>query len=250
MPLAWSEIFENFGVKRVSATDIKRSAYVLNKPQLAVIEAAGLRPSPHRPGTQFNVTLLFDPRPSVRASYYHAMREGAGRPPEARLGTEIISAWLEKGDAVVLGNIGSQVYAAKVPSSDVTVLDVADAVASRATPASRRALIARAKQAKGKPARKTVTSNDFVRDPLVVMGALARADGRCEMPGCTRALFKRTDGRVYLEVHHIQRLADEGDDTLDNAAALCPSCHRELHHGAEQYGLQQALADQVGSLSV
>jgi 5-methylcytosine-specific restriction protein A len=32
-------------------------------------------------------------------------------------------------------------------------------------------------------------------------------------------------------VHHRVRLADGGDDTTDNAVALCPNCHRKAHYG-------------------
>lgn len=35
----------------------------------------------------------------------------------------------------------------------------------------------------------------------------------------------------YLEVHHIIFLAQGGDDTVDNAEALCPNCHRRKHYG-------------------
>ncbi|HXU34436.1 MAG TPA: HNH endonuclease [Thermoanaerobaculia bacterium] len=34
-----------------------------------------------------------------------------------------------------------------------------------------------------------------------------------------------------MEVHHRIRLAYGGEDTVENAVALCPNCHREAHHG-------------------
>ncbi|MEQ1936169.1 MAG: HNH endonuclease [Fimbriimonadaceae bacterium] len=51
------------------------------------------------------------------------------------------------------------------------------------------------------------------------------------MPACGSTLFKKDDGRNFLEVHHVVPLAEGGDDTMANAAALCPMCHRELHFG-------------------
>ncbi|WP_413817679.1 HNH endonuclease [Pseudomonas viridiflava] len=33
-----------------------------------------------------------------------------------------------------------------------------------------------------------------------------------------------------MEVHHKIRLADGGLDTLENAVALCPNCHRATHY--------------------
>ena len=41
---------------------------------------------------------------------------------------------------------------------------------------------------------------------------------------------KKTEGDPFLEVHHIKWLARKGNDTLDNAVALCPNCHRRMHH--------------------
>ncbi|MFL9918022.1 HNH endonuclease signature motif containing protein [Paraburkholderia fungorum] len=62
------------------------------------------------------------------------------------------------------------------------------------------------------------------------MEVLLRADGTCE--GCGQsAPFQRADGTPYLEVHHRRRLADGGEDTVENAIALCPNCHRERHCG-------------------
>ena len=37
------------------------------------------------------------------------------------------------------------------------------------------------------------------------------------------------DGTHYLEVHHIDQLAKGGADTVENAVALCPNCHRKMH---------------------
>ncbi|WP_244103918.1 HNH endonuclease [Burkholderia ambifaria] len=40
--------------------------------------------------------------------------------------------------------------------------------------------------------------------------------------------LRKKDHTPYLDVHHKQRLADDGDDTIENAIALCPNCHRDL----------------------
>lgn len=72
----------------------------------------------------------------------------------------------------------------------------------------------------------------FRRNPDVVAEVLLRAKGVCEecrLP----APFQRPDGSFYLEVHHVKRLADGGHDTVANAIALCPNCHRERHHGRQ-----------------
>ena len=35
---------------------------------------------------------------------------------------------------------------------------------------------------------------------------------------------------VFLEVHHIVPESEQGPDTIDNAASLCPNCHRWFAH--------------------
>ena len=70
---------------------------------------------------------------------------------------------------------------------------------------------------------------DFARSPAVVAEVLRIAAGRCELCECA-APFLRADGSPYLEVHHVRTLAEGGADTVDNAVALCPTCHRLLHH--------------------
>lgn len=81
------------------------------------------------------------------------------------------------------------------------------------------------------PEKVQVIATVFLRNPVVVAEVLSRAQGRCEK--CLQpAPFRRTsDGSPYLEVHHRVRLADGGEDTLSNAIALCPNCHRQAHFG-------------------
>lgn len=81
------------------------------------------------------------------------------------------------------------------------------------------------------PHRIEVTTTVFIRNPVVIAVVLARANGVCEK--CkTNAPFRRaSDETPYLEVHHKVRLADGGVDSVQNAIALCPNCHREAHYG-------------------
>jgi len=71
----------------------------------------------------------------------------------------------------------------------------------------------------------------YARNPDVVAEALVRANGICE--ACHKpAPFRRAkDGRPYLEVHHKIQLKDNGEDTVENAIAVCPNCHRRSHFG-------------------
>lgn len=98
-----------------------------------------------------------------------------------------------------------------------------------------------------KPAKSSNTASGFERDPAVVAYVLQCADGRCECCDAT-APFKKPDGIAFLEVHHVVWLAKRGSDTVQNAAAVCPNCHRELHFGENQEELQESLYQKVTRL--
>ncbi len=54
------------------------------------------------------------------------------------------------------------------------------------------------------------------------------AEGICEL--CHQpAPFLDLQGRPYLECHHVIWLSHGGDDSVLNAVALCPTCHRKVH---------------------
>jgi 5-methylcytosine-specific restriction protein A len=82
----------------------------------------------------------------------------------------------------------------------------------------------------GKPTSSDVSITQFQRDASVKAWVLREANGNCEC--CARpAPFLTTDRTPFLEVHHVRQLADHGSDTITNAVALCPNCHREIHYG-------------------
>jgi len=70
----------------------------------------------------------------------------------------------------------------------------------------------------------------YQRSRQVAHYVLMRAEGACE--SCERpAPFMKKDGTPYLEPHHVNRLSDGGLDHPRYVAAVCPSCHREIHSG-------------------
>lgn len=84
----------------------------------------------------------------------------------------------------------------------------------------------------------------YERRPDVKAWVLREAHGRCE--SCGRdAPFKRENSTPYLELHHVVQLAEGGPDTVENAVALCPTCHRLLHHGQERKQKQEQLYQQI-----
>ena len=46
---------------------------------------------------------------------------------------------------------------------------------------------------------------------------------------------------TFAEVHHIHPLAEGGEDTPQNVACICPSHHREAHHGKRAQIIRRAL---------
>jgi len=98
------------------------------------------------------------------------------------------------------------------------------AAASRAGPAESRLTIAQYRQ----------------RSDLVKRYALLRSGGKCEACG-SEPPFVDDAGNGFLEVHHINRLADEGIDAPENVAAVCPNCHRRAHYSADRLAFQASL---------
>ncbi len=85
------------------------------------------------------------------------------------------------------------------------------------------------------------------RDPFVRSWILHNASGVCELCGFTAPFFNDA-GLPFLEVHHVFPLAAGGPDTVDNAVALCPNCHRELHHGVDRTAKTADLIRLIGRL--
>lgn len=81
------------------------------------------------------------------------------------------------------------------------------------------------------PERVQIVSIGFRRNADVIVAVLNRANGICERCGKSAPFVRKSDGTPFLEVHHKKPLAEDGEDTIENALALCPNCHREVHHG-------------------
>lgn len=94
---------------------------------------------------------------------------------------------------------------------------------------ARKRAIAAAK-ADGSQASRSGSRTVYERSRTVRDYVLLRAAGHCEL--CEQpAPFKRKSGAHYLEPHHTTRVSDGGPDHPRFVAALCPTCHREVHYG-------------------
>jgi 5-methylcytosine-specific restriction protein A len=111
-----------------------------------------------------------------------------------------------------------------------TVVENLDAAVQKSLKSSADEHRARLASANRQPEQVVVLTRAYRRNPDVIAEARMRAGGTCE--GCGQsAPFQRADGTPYLEVHHRRHLSDGGEDTVENAIALCPNCHRERHYG-------------------
>lgn len=77
----------------------------------------------------------------------------------------------------------------------------------------------------------------FLRNEKAKKIAVMQSGDVCALPTCKHQLFKTKTGRVYLEAHHLIPISVCGDfsvniDVPENIVCLCPSCHREIHHGS------------------
>ncbi|WP_224984202.1 HNH endonuclease [Geomonas agri] len=93
-----------------------------------------------------------------------------------------------------------------------------------------KALRAELSEPKAKSPKNRPSAQYFARSKKIKDYALARAAGVCE--ACSsQAPFTTPNGQPFLEVHHLDRLADDGPDIPLNVAGICPNCHREAHYG-------------------
>lgn len=69
--------------------------------------------------------------------------------------------------------------------------------------------------------------------------ALTEADFICEVDSSHETFLSAASGQPYVEGHHLIPLSFQKDfqyklDVKENIVALCPNCHRLLHHGTHE----------------
>jgi 5-methylcytosine-specific restriction enzyme A len=94
---------------------------------------------------------------------------------------------------------------------------------------------------------KTAIRNIYLRSNAVRRYVLRRSKGLCEACG-SDAPFKGDAGEPFLEVHHIDRLADSGPDSIDRVAAVCPNCHRRCHYSEDRAQYNLVLRNKIGDM--
>lgn len=195
-------------------------------------------------------------RPVVKRAVYKALSERWGRTEssyERRMGN--ISAVLDlygrswiKG-LKPLSNVGTNVIAVinRCLNEFDGFTDISDAVFD--IEVAKKVKIGSLEPPAGsrEPSSKKVEVMLLERDADVKAWVLVNSKGICECCDAG-APFISSTGIPYLEVHHVKRLADKGPDTIENAVALCPNCHKALHFSHDKSQLVEALYKKIGRL--
>jgi 5-methylcytosine-specific restriction protein A len=79
-------------------------------------------------------------------------------------------------------------------------------------------------------------STGYKRDPEVAAAALKKANFKCEIDHDHETFTSNATKLPYVEAHHLIPMSKQSNfkvslDVTANIAALCPMCHRLLHHG-------------------
>lgn len=94
------------------------------------------------------------------------------------------------------------------------------------------------------PDRALKSSAIVIRDAKVRSHVLKLANGKCEC--CGELGFLMSNGKHYLEAHHVIALCDQGKDTVKNVIALCPEHHRQAHYGKDAEALEMKFIECIG----
>jgi 5-methylcytosine-specific restriction enzyme A len=89
---------------------------------------------------------------------------------------------------------------------------------------------------KGPVDPKRVTSLQYQRDPVLAVKRFQIAKHRCEVDAGHELFIGRATGNPFVEAHHLIGVSLHNQfpmhnlDCLENIYALCPWCHRAIHH--------------------
>ncbi|NRT32619.1 5-methylcytosine-specific restriction endonuclease McrA [Clostridium beijerinckii] len=91
------------------------------------------------------------------------------------------------------------------------------------------------KPRKKKEFNNIIAKSEYIRDSVVRELALQLANFQCEIDKEHTTFISKATLRNYVESHHLipMKYYDDFEVSIDNEAnivALCPNCHRLLHH--------------------
>lgn len=84
-----------------------------------------------------------------------------------------------------------------------------------------------------------INSKHYLRDPQVAAYAKQQANYACEFDIRHETFISEISNKQYIEAHHLipmkyQEQFEYPLDIPENIVALCPNCHRAIHHGIKQ----------------
>ena len=168
------------------------------------------------------------PRNFKKPKWSHVLHNDAVFPTKA--------IWSLASD-MPLADFNTNVARYEFASLDFETVDIGkyDAQAKKALKKSKKSTrserLRRLEKANDYPTETVRVSKNYIRSADVILEVLNRARGICENCEAPAPFIRASNGTPFLEVHHKTRLADGGKDTVGNAIALCPNCHRQMHHG-------------------
>lgn len=82
------------------------------------------------------------------------------------------------------------------------------------------------------------TANNYIRDLQAAAYAKEQAGYKCEFDKEHKTFISDISNEQYVEAHHLipMKYQDQYEYSLDipeNIIALCPNCHRAIHHGVK-----------------
>lgn len=85
------------------------------------------------------------------------------------------------------------------------------------------------------PKQSGKSSGGYVRNPSTAAKAIAKANFKCELDPNHLTFISRAKDLPYVEAHHIIPMSQQAQykyslDVTANIVALCPLCHKLLHH--------------------
>ena len=72
-----------------------------------------------------------------------------------------------------------------------------------------------------------VSTYNYERSLVIREYVKELANGICQL--CDNKAPFEVKGKPFLHVHHIEYLSRGGEDTIENAIAVCPNCHAKIH---------------------
>jgi 5-methylcytosine-specific restriction enzyme A len=78
-------------------------------------------------------------------------------------------------------------------------------------------------------------ASGYVRNPSIAAAALSNANFKCELDTSHPTFISSAKGLPYVEAHHLVPMGQQAQypfslDVTANIVALCPFCHKLLHH--------------------